>query len=107
MGRRLPDTALRATWTFVIEPLPDGRSRLLDRHNGERGLGAVGRASDTFWTIGTLLMERGMHRGIKARAERTAVGTRHGCGRDVRSQVLTADSSAARRRCVPRRRSRR
>ena len=71
MDRQPPDSALSATWTLVVEPLPDGRSRLIDRHRGERSPGAVGRASDAFWTMGTLLMERGMLRGIKARAEQT------------------------------------
>ena len=76
MDRRPPDSALSATWTLVAEPLPDGRSRLVDRHRGERRPGAAGRASDTFWTVGTLLMERGMLRGIKARAERALVSHR-------------------------------
>ena len=71
MDRQPPESALSATWTLVVEPLPDGRSRLIDRHRGERSPGVAGRASDTFWTVGTLLMERGMLRGIKARAERT------------------------------------
>jgi hypothetical protein len=58
MDRQPPDSALSATWTLVVGSLPDGRSRLIDRHRGERSAGVVRRASDTFWNVGTLLMER-------------------------------------------------
>jgi len=54
----------RATgaWTFVLEPVPDGRTRLLARGSG----GAVG----TFvFDVAHFVMEQKMMRGIKQRAE--------------------------------------
>ena len=69
---------------LVVEPLADGRSPLIDRHCGERRPGVVRRASDTFWTVGTLLMERGMLRGVKARDEQALVSTRQPTIRPVR-----------------------
>ena len=71
VDRRPPQSAQNATWTLIVEPLPGGRSRLLDRHRSARRIGVTGRASDPFWAVGTLLMER----GIKARAEQALVST--------------------------------
>lgn len=48
-------------------------TRLIDRHRSELRPGLAGSLSETFWLVGTFLMEREMLRGIKARAERSHV----------------------------------
>jgi hypothetical protein len=69
LERRPPESPQRAVWTLVLEPSGDGTTRLLDRHRSEPRAGLFGSVSEAFWLAGTLLMERGMLRGIKARAE--------------------------------------
>jgi len=61
----------RATgaWTFVLEPTPDGRTRLLARGSG----GAVGTFA---FDVAHFVMEQKMMRGIKQRAERAGVESR-------------------------------
>jgi hypothetical protein len=55
---------------FVLEPLPDGATRLIVR---SRGPGAWGQlAHYLFWEHAHFVMERRMLLGIKARAERLA-----------------------------------
>jgi hypothetical protein len=54
---------------LVLEPAAGGTTRLLARHRSEPRPGISGSLSETFWLVGTFLMERGMLRGIKARAE--------------------------------------
>jgi hypothetical protein len=46
--RRPLESPLLAAWAFGLEPQPDGRCRLLDRHRRERAHGALARASDEF-----------------------------------------------------------
>ena len=70
LERKPPESSQRAIWSLVLEPSADGTTRLLDRHRSEPRPGLAGSLSDAFWLLGTLLMERGMLRGIKARAER-------------------------------------
>jgi hypothetical protein len=70
LERKPPETPQRAIWSLVLQPSLDGMTRLLDRHRSEPRPGAFGPLLDAFWLLGTLLMERGMLRGIKARAER-------------------------------------
>jgi hypothetical protein len=71
LERKPPESPQRATWALVLEPSAGGMTRLLDRHRSEPRPGVAGWLSDTFWLLGTFLMERGMLRGIKARAERS------------------------------------
>jgi hypothetical protein len=70
LERKPPDSPQRAIWSLVLEPSAHGMTRLLDRHRSEPRPGLAGSLSDAFWLVGTFLMERGMLRGIKARAER-------------------------------------
>ena len=70
LERKPPESPQRAIWSLVLQPSVDGMTRLLDRHRSEPRPGAFGPLSDAFSLLGTLLMERGMLRGIKARAER-------------------------------------
>jgi hypothetical protein len=70
LERKPPESPQRAIWSLVLQPSLDGMTRLLDRHRSEPRPGAFGPLLDAFWLLGTLLMERGMLRGIKARAER-------------------------------------
>jgi hypothetical protein len=59
---------------FILEPLPDGATRLIVR---SRGPGAWGRVAHyLFWEHAHFVMERRMLLGIKARAERLAEGRR-------------------------------
>jgi hypothetical protein len=69
LERRPPDSRVPASWTLLVEPSSRGGTRLIDRHRGERSPGPLGRVSDAIWLAGTLLMEREMLRGIRARAE--------------------------------------
>jgi hypothetical protein len=69
LERRPPESPQRAVWSLVLEPTASGTTRLLDRHRGEPRPGPFGSVSEAFWLAGTFLMERGMLRGIKARAE--------------------------------------
>jgi len=69
MERKPPQSPQRATWSLVLEPSADGTTRLLDRHRSEPRAGLTGSLSDAFWLVGTFLMERGMLRGMKARAD--------------------------------------
>jgi hypothetical protein len=70
LERKPPESPQRAIWSLALQPSVDGMTRLLDRHRSEPRPGAFGPLSDAFWLLGTLLMERGMLQGIKARAER-------------------------------------
>jgi hypothetical protein len=54
---------------LVVQPAGGVATRLLDRHRGEPRPGISGSPSETFRLVGTFLMECGMLRGIKARAE--------------------------------------
>jgi hypothetical protein len=69
LERKPPESPQPAIWSLVVQPAAGGRTRLLDRHRSEPRPGAAGSLSDGFWLVGTFLMERGMLRGIKARAE--------------------------------------
>jgi hypothetical protein len=71
LERKPPESPQRAIWSLVLQPAAGGTSRLLDRHRSEPRPGAAGSLSDAFWLVGTFLMERGMLRGIKARAEQS------------------------------------
>jgi hypothetical protein len=64
-GRAL---ALEGGWYFVIEPLDDGRCRLIARSRTPRGLPAL--AYLLLLEIPHFVMERRMLLGIKERAER-------------------------------------
>jgi hypothetical protein len=70
LERKPPESPQRAIWSFVLEPSASGMTRLLDRHRSEPRRRLAGSLSDRFWLVGTFLMERGMLRGIKVRAER-------------------------------------
>jgi hypothetical protein len=76
LERKPPESPQRAIWSLVLQPAAGGTTRLLDRHRSEPRPGAAGSLSDGFWLVGTFLMERGMLRGIKARA---AHSLRAGC----------------------------
>jgi hypothetical protein len=69
LERKPPESRQRAIWSLVLQPSAGGTTRLLDRHRSEPRPGISGSLSETFWLAGTFLMERGMLRGIKARAE--------------------------------------
>jgi hypothetical protein len=69
LERKPPDSPKRAIWSLVLDPSADGMTRLQDRHRSEPRPGFAGSLSDAFWLVGSFLMERGMLRGIKARAE--------------------------------------
>jgi hypothetical protein len=69
LERKPPESAQRAIWSLVLGPSAGGMTRLLDRHRSEPRAGLAGSLSDAFWLVGAFLMERGMLRGIKARAE--------------------------------------
>ena len=71
LERKPPESPQRAIWSLVLQPAAGGTTRLLDRHRSEPRPGAAGSLSDAFWLVGTFLMERGMLRGIKARAEQS------------------------------------
>ncbi|HEY6686165.1 MAG TPA: hypothetical protein VI094_08160 [Propionibacteriaceae bacterium] len=71
LERKPPESPQRAIWSLVLQPAAGGSTRLLDRHRSEPRPGAGGSLSDAFWLVGTFLMERGMLRGIKARAEQS------------------------------------
>lgn len=58
------------TWQFVIEPIDAGSSRLIVRTRGQGEPAWIFRAIEP----GVFLMEQGMLRGIKERAERLAAG---------------------------------
>lgn len=62
----------RSTWAFVIEPQPDGTSRLISRNRlpGSGPLFRLGMVA--FMEPGSLVMEAKMLDGIKRRAERRA-----------------------------------
>jgi Polyketide cyclase / dehydrase and lipid transport len=64
-GRAL---GLQGWGTWVLEPLPGGRTRLVVRPDRARGPGAIGYA--LFMELPHLIMQRRMLRGIKERAER-------------------------------------
>jgi hypothetical protein len=70
LERKPPESAQRAIWTLVLNRSPGGMTRLLDRHRSEPHRGMSGSLAEMFWRFGTLLMERGMLRGIRARAGR-------------------------------------
>jgi hypothetical protein len=70
LKRKPPESPERAIWSLVLEPSADRMTRLLDRRRSEPRPGLAGSLSDRFWLVGTFLMERGMLRGIKVRAER-------------------------------------
>jgi hypothetical protein len=53
----------QGAWTFVLEPAPDGTTRLIARGSG----GAVG---SFLFDVAHFVMEQKMMRGIKDRAER-------------------------------------
>jgi hypothetical protein len=72
LERRPPQTPRWSTWALVVEPLSARETRLLDRHRWQVAPGVAGWLSDTFWSVGALLMERRMLLGIKQRAERAA-----------------------------------
>jgi hypothetical protein len=71
LERKTPESLQRAIWSLVLQPAAGDTTRLLDRHRSEPRPGAAGSLSDAFWLVGTFLMERGMLRGIKARAEQS------------------------------------
>ena len=56
---------------LVVGVVPRAATRLLDRHRGEPRPGISGSHRETFRLVGTFLMEFGMLRGIKARAEQS------------------------------------
>jgi hypothetical protein len=66
-----PESPQRAIWSLVVQPAGGVATRLLDRHRGEPRPGISGSPSETFRLVGTFLMEFGMLRGIKARAEQS------------------------------------
>jgi hypothetical protein len=73
LERKSRESPQRGIWSLVLEPAAGGTTRLIDRHRSELRPGLAGSLSETFWLVGTFLMERGMLRGIKARAERSHV----------------------------------
>jgi hypothetical protein len=73
LERKPPESPQRGIWSLVLETAAGGTTRLIDRHRSELRPGLAGSLSETFWLVGTFLMERGMLRGIKARAERSHV----------------------------------
>jgi hypothetical protein len=61
--------------TFFLEPIDEGRTRLIVRTRGRRTLSAL--ISNGVWELPHFIMERGMLRGIKRRAERLATERRN------------------------------
>lgn len=68
-----PDNPSSALWSLEVLPLPGDRTRLVSRTRGEASRTFGQRLGNVFWTAGNSLMVRGMLRGIKQRAEATAV----------------------------------
>jgi hypothetical protein len=65
----------RASWAFVLKPLDDGRTRLVERTRvWTPGLTGVPRASLSVFGMGVFVMTRRQMLGIKERAERLAGG---------------------------------
>jgi hypothetical protein len=70
LDQRPPHNPTTGTWTLALEPA-NGRSRLLNRHRSDKSDGLILRWA-AIMTLGNLVMERGMLRGIKQRAEAMA-----------------------------------
>ena len=71
-----PEHPWNATWTFTLEPLPGGRSRLVSRSRAERQRGLPGAiATVSAWVMEPIvvLMTRRMLHGIADRAESVSV----------------------------------
>lgn len=67
-----PEHPWNAVWTFVLEPLPNGRCRLISRSRNQRLPGRRGAIMHVLGLVMdpiTLLMTRRMLHGIKERAE--------------------------------------
>jgi hypothetical protein len=60
----------KSTWAFILEPLGEGKSRLISRIRMD--LGDKPRRELLFFDIGHFIMDRKMLMGIKMRAEREA-----------------------------------
>ena len=102
-----PDHPWDAVWSFHIEALPDGRSRLVSRGRSRRHAGARGGADvvlDAVMDPVTWLMTRKMLLGIKQRAEaasphrRSAAARIPTIGRADRSLQRRLDIDVARLR---------
>jgi len=69
----MPD--FRATWAFVLEPEPDGSTRLVERMRFWTGDGGMPqRLGLPFMGLGVFVMTRKHMLGVKERAERLAAG---------------------------------
>uniref|UniRef100_A0A7D5H5B2 SRPBCC family protein n=1 Tax=Natrinema halophilum TaxID=1699371 RepID=A0A7D5H5B2_9EURY len=76
---RPPGESPAWTWAFVLEPVADGSTRLLARTRSNPGRSSIGPFSSfpalqegvnyLFWEPAHFVMERGMLRGIRRRAE--------------------------------------
>jgi hypothetical protein len=69
---RRGENALKTIWSFFVEPMGDGKCRLIARSRGgvnpDFSAGKIGNA--VFWEPAHFVMERAMLLGIKERAER-------------------------------------
>lgn len=68
LDQRPPENPRPGTWSLVLEPVGDHRTRLLSRHRAPAPSG-LARAAVWFWSLSSV-MERGMLLGIKKRAEK-------------------------------------
>ena len=64
----------RASWAFILDPLDDGRTRLVERFRIEYPEAAVwNRVTSPLFDVGVFLMTRRQLLGIKRRAEQSIV----------------------------------
>jgi hypothetical protein len=81
-GAPLPRHFVDGTWTFVLEPLPGGRTRLIVRAAGWGRPRALNRvASWLFWDPAHLIMQTKQFRELRRRAEASP-----GAGTDTLSE---------------------
>lgn len=68
LEQRPPDNPRPGTWSLVVDPVGDDRTRLLSRHCAPAPRGILARAAAWFWSLSSV-MERAMLLGIKERVE--------------------------------------
>ena len=77
--QRPPHNPTTGSWALALEA-DGGRTRLLNRHRSEKSDGLILRFWAAIMTLGNVVMERGMLRGIKRRAEAMAASVRSSPG---------------------------
>lgn len=71
---RTQPSRFRASWSFVLDPIDSGRTRLIERFRIEYpAIGAWGRVTSRLFGVAVFVMTRRQLLGIKQRAERPMV----------------------------------